>query len=69
MFLGDNLLAWLVLAIGGAMAAGNLMAIVRPPETKNDDNDLEKAPLIRSVVFITVGLVASVWSIASLINS
>ncbi len=69
MFLGDNLLAWLVLAIGGAMAAGNLMAIVRPPETKNDDSDLERAPLIRSIVFIAVGLVASVWAIASLINS
>jgi energy-converting hydrogenase Eha subunit F len=30
--LGDNLLAWLVLAFGGAMSIGTLVAILRPPE-------------------------------------
>ena len=29
--LGDDLLAWLVLALGGALLVGNVMAIVRPP--------------------------------------
>ncbi len=68
MFLGADLLAWLVLAIGGAMAAGNLAAVVRPPEKKISDDDLDQAPLARSLIFVVVGLVASVWAIASLLN-
>ncbi len=68
MFLGEDLLVWLVLAIGGAMVAGNLMAIIRPPETKIAESDLAKAPLVRSIVFIVVGTVASIWAIASLIS-
>lgn len=68
MFLGQDLLVWLVLAIGGAMAAGNLMAVVRPPEKKIAEDDLEEAPLVRSLAFVAVGLVASIWAIASLIG-
>jgi len=68
VFLGQDLLVWLVLAIGGAMAAGNLMAVVRPPEKKIAEDDLEEAPLVRSLVFVAVGLVASIWAIASLIG-
>ena len=68
MFLGEDLLVWLVLAIGGAMAAGNLMAIVRPPEKKIADDDLDKAPMFRSLVFVVVGVVASIWAIASLVS-
>jgi len=68
VFLGQDLLVWLVLAIGGAMAAGNLMAVVRPPEKKIAEDDLEEAPLVRSLAFVAVGLVASIWAIASLIG-
>jgi len=68
VFLGQDLLIWLVLAIGGAMAVGNLMALVRPPEKKIAESDLAKAPLVRSIVFIVVGTVASIWAIASLIT-
>ena len=68
MFLGEDLLAWLVLAIGGAMAAGNVAALLRPPDERRDDEDLDRAPLIRSVVFIVVGLVAATWALASLIG-
>lgn len=64
---GDNLLAWLVLAIGGAMAVGNVVALVRPPERARHEADLEAAPLWRSVVFIVVGALASLWALASLI--
>lgn len=67
MFLGEDLLAWLVLAIGGAMVAGNLAALLRPPEKALHEEDLEQAPLIRSVIFIVVGAVAAVWALASLI--
>ena len=34
VFLGEDLLAWLVLAIGAALAVGNALALIRPPETK-----------------------------------
>ena len=67
MSLGEDLLVWLVLAIGGAMAVGNLLALVRPPEDAHHDEDLERAPLIRSIVFILVGAVAALWALGSLI--
>lgn len=68
VFLGEDLLAWLVLAIGGAMAVGNLAALVRPPEERRDDDDLERAPMVRSLVFVVVGAVAAVWALGSLIS-
>ncbi len=67
MFLGDDLLPWLTLAIGGALAAGTLLALIRPPETANE-GDLATAPLFRSVIQIAIGTFASVWAIASLVN-
>lgn len=68
MFLGDDILAWLVLAIGGAMAAGNLAALVRPPDASHHDDDLEQAPVIRSAIFIVFGTIAAIWALASLIS-
>lgn len=67
LFLGKDLLAWLVLAIGGALAVGSILAIVRPPlEAK--DGDLARAPLRRSITMAVVGLVAAVWALASLVR-
>jgi hypothetical protein len=66
VFLGDDLLAWLVLALGGALFAGNVMALVKPPPLK--EGDLAKAPIGRSVLMGLIGLVAAVWSLASLIS-
>ena len=68
MFLGKNLLAWLVLALGGALAFGNIMAVVRPPQSKRNEDDLERAPVARSVGMAVVGLVAAVWALASLVK-
>ena len=68
MFLGKNLLAWLVLALGGALAFGNIMAVVRPPQNKRNDEDLERAPVARSMGMAVVGLVAAVWALASLVK-
>jgi hypothetical protein len=67
MFLGEDLLAWLVLALGAAMAAGSLMALVRPPEQPRD-GELATAPVARSVVMIVVGAIAAIWALASLIS-
>lgn len=35
LFLGEDLITWLVLAFGGALFVGNLAAILRPP--RRDD--------------------------------
>jgi hypothetical protein len=67
MFLGEDLLAWLVLALGGALFVGNLMAVVRPPEAKRTETDLERAPVFRSLAMGLVGLVAALWAAASLL--
>jgi hypothetical protein len=68
VFLGEDLLAWLVLALGAAMAAGNVVALVRPPDRPRDEGDLARAPVLRSVLFIAVGLVAGIWALASLVG-
>lgn len=68
MFLGKDLLAWLVLALGGALFVGNVLAVVRPPESKRGEHDLEKAPPARSLGMALVGLVAAVWALASLLT-
>ena len=68
VFLGDQLLAYLVLAVGAAMAIGNGLALVRPPSQARE-GELERAPLARSLVMVTVGAVAAVWALASLIAS
>lgn len=67
VFLGDDILSWLLLAMGGALAVGNAMALVRPPQ-RRDEGDLEEAPLVRSLVMIVIGAAAALWALASLIN-
>ena len=68
MFLGDDLLMWLVLALGGALFAGNLVAVVKPPSAPKE-GDLSRAPIARSVFMGTLGLVAALWALASLIQA
>lgn len=68
MFLGEDLLAWLVLAMGASMAAGNFAALVRPRPQRRDPTDLERAPVGRSILYIVIGSVAAVWAVASLLS-
>lgn len=68
MFLGEDLLAWLTLAFGGALFVGNFLAIVRPPAKQLDEANLERAPVLRSAVYAGIGLVAAIWALASLIS-
>lgn len=67
-FLGADLLPYLVLAMGGALVAGNVAAIVRPPDEARKEGDLEKAPIGRSVVMAVVGGIAALWALASLLT-
>lgn len=64
--LGTDLLPWLVLALGAAMVFGNVVALVRPPARGGDD-ELRQAPVARTLVMITIGLVGAVWALASLL--
>ncbi len=64
---GDNLLPSLVLALGGALAAGTLLALIKPPANREDGN-LERPPLTRSVVQIVIGSLAAIWAIASMVS-
>lgn len=66
--LGENLLPLLVLAIGGAMTVGNVVALLRPPERPHSEGDLARAPLGRSLLFVVIGAVASIWALASLLS-
>lgn len=67
MFLGEDLLVYLVLAFGAAMAIGSAVALVRPPR-RHDEGDLASAPLARSIAMIAIGTVAAVWAVASLVS-
>ena len=68
MFLGEDLLAYLVLAFGGALFIGNLLAVVRPPDAQLDETNLERAPVVRSLIYSGIGFVAAVWALASLVS-
>ncbi|MGH2687130.1 MAG: hypothetical protein ACRDJP_16825 [Actinomycetota bacterium] len=64
--LGDSLLPLLVLALGGAMLVGNVLALVKPPE-RPKEGELARAPAARSVTMAVVGGIAAIWAIASLV--
>jgi len=68
VFLGEDLLAYLVLALGGALVVGNVMALIKPPERPKDEGDLARAPLARSLTMAVLGAVAAVWALASLLR-
>ena len=72
MFLGEDLLAYLVLALGGAMCVGNVLAIARPPSTtkkpKNASDDLDRAPVARTVTMAIIGGIAAAWALVSLLS-
>jgi hypothetical protein len=66
LFLGDDLLPLLVLALGGALFVGNLLALIRPPAHARE-GDLARAPKARSTVMALVGFIAAAWALASLL--
>ena len=66
-FLGDDLIVWLLLALGGALFLGNLLALVKPPERPRQEGDLERAPRARSILMAAIGLVVAVAALGSLI--
>ena len=67
MFLGEDILVWVVLAFGGAMCGGNVLASVRPPQ-KGAEGALPRAPRSRSLAMGAVGFMAALWSLLSLVS-
>lgn len=65
--LGDDLLPLLLLALGGALAIGTIVALVRPPRNPKT-GDLARPPLGRSIVMIVLGGVAALWGLASVLS-
>jgi hypothetical protein len=66
VLLGDDLLPYLVLALGAALVFGNGMALLRPPKQVKE-GELARAPFGRTVVMIAIGFVAAIWALASLV--
>ncbi|MGQ0743315.1 MAG: hypothetical protein ACT4OS_03050 [Acidimicrobiales bacterium] len=94
MLLGDDILVYLVLALGAALVVGNVLALLRPPaptaeeavqpsdptasdptasDLNNQGDDgparLGRPPLARTLVMIGIGLVATVWSLATFVTT
>ncbi len=67
MFLGEDLLPLLTLAIGGALAAGTIAAFLRPRSDVRD-GELDRPPVGRSIVQVVIGVTVSIWAIASLLG-
>ena len=67
LFLGNNLLAYSVLALGGALFVGNGLALLRPP-AQPKPGELKRAPAGRTIVMMVVGGFAALWAIATLLS-
>lgn len=67
LFLGHDLLAWLVLAIGAAMVVGNIAAIARPPGVGADAPGRVPVSRGRSMTYIAIGSIAALWALATLL--
>lgn len=67
MFLGDQLLEYLLLALGGALLVGNVLALLRPP-ARTKEGDLVKAPVGRSLVMAFIGFIAALWAVGSIVR-
>jgi hypothetical protein len=64
---GPDLLRYLVLALGGALVVGNVLALVRPPD-RPQEGELDRAPVTRTVVMAVVGGLAALWAVATILS-
>ena len=67
MFFGKDLIVWLLLALGGALFVGNLMAVVRPPVVPRKEGELSEAPRARSLTMAGIGFVVTIAALGALI--
>lgn len=69
----DSVLRELLVAIGGALFVGNVLALIRrrPPaslveQAQESDTAVEAAPLGRTLTYAILGFVVMIWGIASI---
>ncbi len=67
LFLGHDLLAWLVLAFGGALVVGNIAALIRPP-VETDPDSPPKMLRRRALIYAGIGAIAAIWALATLMT-
>jgi hypothetical protein len=67
LFLGHDLIVWLLLALGGALLVGNLLAVFRPPPQARK-GELRRAPVGRSLFMAGLGAIAAIWALATLLR-
>ena len=67
LFLGNNLLPYMVLALGGALFVGNGLALLRPPPHVRP-GELKRAPAGRTILMMVIGGFAALWALASLLS-
>jgi len=68
LLLGDDLIVWILLALGGALFVGNVFALVNPPEQPRNDGDLARAPRARSITMAAIGFVVAIAALAALVT-
>jgi len=75
---GPEIITFLLLALGGALAVGNIAALINPegprrraqgpPPPPGSPDEQARPKVGRSVAMIVVGMVIVIWAIASLIG-
>ncbi len=68
MFLGPDLIPFLLLALGAALVVGNGLAMIKPRVEPRTENELNRAPIGRSFLMVAIGLVVSIWALATLVG-
>ena len=68
MFLGPDLIPILLLALGAALVVGNGLAMFKPRLEPRADIELARAPIGRSLLMVAIGLVATIWALATLVG-
>lgn len=65
--LGENFFPLLTLALGAALAGGNIVAFIRPPPNLVEGS-LDAPRKGRSFIQIAIGLMACIWAVATLVG-
>lgn len=68
MFLGPDLIPFLLLALGAALVVGNGLAMIKPRLEPRTESELRRAPVGRSLLMVAIGLIVSIWALATLIG-
>lgn len=68
MFLGPDLIPFLLLALGAALVVGNGLAMIKPRVEPRTENELNRAPIGRSLLMVAIGTIVSIWALATLVG-